>query len=544
MAQRSSKVHGLVAVVMLLLVIFVTLALVVYDHGPGSTALAVYDPGVGSNIHRGNVQVTLDKPIVSLQAGNTATVAVDADPWQDSQLPGCEMAECPDSCGEKGCLASDGINCTCNGTTFQTYATDITVSSSNPGAATASYSNRQVTVTGVAAGTATITVTGKLREWTPDAEQITVTVTANNETPGGGSSGGGVPSVSPDVAKTEIATASYDTKGNATITAASLKNAAEVKITGVVGLVLDAGALQTIGTAKDLKVSATKVDSTALAADLQQKIGSRPVFDINITSGGKAVTDLGAGKLQISIPYNLAAGESAGQIVAYRIAADGTLAEMSGACYDAAAKAVVFTTDHLSRYAVGYQKAEDRSFTDVPADYWAAASIGDLVGKGIIKGKTATTFAPDDPITRAEFVTILAGMAGADVKTAAGPAFGDVAADTWYAPYVAWAGEAGIAKGEDGQFHPDAQITRQDMATMLAGYVQGVARTTLPAKNSAIIFNDEQSIGAYAKDAVGMMQQVGIVGGYASGDFLPANSATRAEAASMISALMGLLPKK
>jgi len=510
-----------------------------------TSAPGAYERGVGSNIHRGNLEVSVDKPSVTVEVDKTVTVTAAVYPWEDRQLPGCEMAECPQVCGDQDCLTEDGLNCKCGGLDWVTYKAEIAVSSSAPAIATVSYSDKKVTITGVAKGTAVITVAGALREWTEDEAKINVTVSAKgvSATPGGG--GGSGPGVVSDTA--EAVTVSCDKNGSATIAAASLEKASEVKVTGVAELVLDANALKTIGVKKDLVVSAVKVDNKTLPADLQEKIGNRPVFDIDITSDGKAVTELGNGKLQIAIPYVLAAGETPEQIVVYYVDTNGNVTEMSGARYDATAKAVVFTTNHLSRYAIGYKEPvsigyqEPARFTDVPGTHWAASYILDLADKSIINGKTATTFAPDDTITRAEFVKILAGVAGAEVKTAAVSAFSDVAVDAWYAPYVAWAGEAGIAKGEDGSFNPEAQISRQDMATMLTRYIQEVAKKTLPKKNAAVAFNDAAAISDYAKDAVGMMQQAGIIGGNETGAFLPANPATRAEAAKMISVLMGLL---
>jgi hypothetical protein len=333
--------------------------------------------------------------------------------------------------------------------------------------------------------------------------------------------------------------------GSATIAAASLKKASEVKVTGIVDLVLDANALKTIGAEKDLVVSAVKVDNKNLPADLQEQIGNRPVFDIDITSGGEAVTDLGQGSLQISIPYVLTAEEKAEQIVVYFIDAAGNVTEISGAYYDTEAKAVVFTTNHLSRYAIGYKEpVEPVRFTDVPASHWAADPINYLAEKGIVHGKTATSFAPNDNITRAEFVTILAGVAGADVKTATVSDFSDVAADAWFAPYVAWAAQAGVSKGTgDGKFNPNAPITRQDMAAMIVRFVKDVQGTTLPAVNEAVHFADSGQIADYAADAVAMMQKAGIISGKGNNLFAPLDNATRAEAAKMLAFLLRIMEK-
>ncbi|ATW25596.1 fibronectin type III domain-containing protein [Candidatus Formimonas warabiya] len=357
------------------------------------------------------------------------------------------------------------------------------------------------------------------------------------------SSGGGGGSSTP--AKSSV-TVSSDQNGSATISAASLKTASSVKVSGDVDLVLDANAVKAIGVDKDLTVSVNKVDNETLSAEVQEKIGNRPVFDIDITAGGKAVTDLGQGKVQITIPYTLGAGENAEQIVVYYIDTSGQIQEMSGAYYDAGAKAVVFTTNHLSRYAIGYKESVEEpgaGFKDVPAGHWAAGSINYLVAKGIINGKTATAFAPNDPITRAEFVKILAGIAGVDPTEYGTTFFSDVAANAWFAPYVAWAGEAGVSQGTDGKFNPNAPINRQEMAAMIARFVKDVKGATLPAVNESVVFADNGRIADYAADAVAMMQKAGIINGKANNQFAPQDKATRAEAAKMLATLMQIMEK-
>ena len=82
---------------------------------------------------------------------------------------------------------------------------------------------------------------------------------------------------------------------------------------------------------------------------------------------------------------------------------------------------------------------------------------------------------PNDFVTRAEFVKIIAGVAGADVTSAAGSSFSDVDAGAWYAPYVAWAAENDIVTGSGDKFNPNSRITRQDMAVIIDRYVEKLA---------------------------------------------------------------------
>ena len=136
---------------------------------------------------RGNVNISAGKQSVTLSRGDSENVSVNISPSSDSQLPGCGMAECPQSCGEKECLDENG-ECTCNGKTYQTYYAYATASSSNTSVATASYNNGVVTIKGVGPGTATITLTASLRQYTSTSTSIHVTV---NDTAASGSSNSG-----------------------------------------------------------------------------------------------------------------------------------------------------------------------------------------------------------------------------------------------------------------------------------------------------------------------------------------------------------------
>ncbi|MCU6761530.1 Uncharacterised protein [uncultured Roseburia sp.] len=132
---------------------------------------------------RGTVKVSLGRTSVSLKQKESESVTVSLSPKSDKQLPGCGMAECPQSCGEKNCLTDDG-ECRCNGTKYKTYKAYAEVSSSNTSVATASYSNGVVTIKGISPGTATISVVGCLRQFSnSDAKTIQVTVAKSESKP-------------------------------------------------------------------------------------------------------------------------------------------------------------------------------------------------------------------------------------------------------------------------------------------------------------------------------------------------------------------------
>ncbi|ATW25588.1 Ig-like domain-containing protein [Candidatus Formimonas warabiya] len=142
--------------------------------------LGMLSPVALAYFDRGPINVEVGQSAVTLKEGESVTVTVKVTPDSDSQLPGCGMAECPQTCGEKNCLNDDG-ECMCNGLEYQTYYADVKTATSDAGVATVSHNGGVVSIKGVAPGEATITVTGMLRQYREDAKTIQVTVVAKAE---------------------------------------------------------------------------------------------------------------------------------------------------------------------------------------------------------------------------------------------------------------------------------------------------------------------------------------------------------------------------
>ena len=109
--------------------------------------------------------------------------------------------------------------------------------------------------------------------------------------------------------------------------------------------------------------------------------------------------------------------------------------------------------------------SSDNGFSDVPAGKWYVVAVSTLANAGAIKGYSNGTFQPGKPITRAEFVTILTGIYGAN--TSKGMPFADVGS-AWCHDAVATAYANGWVGGyADGTFHPNQTITRAEAVTIL-----------------------------------------------------------------------------
>ena len=111
-------------------------------------------------------------------------------------------------------------------------------------------------------------------------------------------------------------------------------------------------------------------------------------------------------------------------------------------------------------------------------------------------------------------------------------AFGDVSDKDWFAPYIKAAVDNGIVSGQsDDKFGVGENITRQDMAVILANALKYLDKTTEGTGNS---FKDASDVSDYAVNAVDTLSAAGIINGYEDGTFQPLNSANRAEAAKVI----------
>ena len=177
-------------------------------------------------------------------------------------------------------------------------------------------------------------------------------------------------------------------------------------------------------------------------------------------------------------------------------------------------------------------------FDDLDGVEWAREPICKLAEMGVLRGKEYRLFYPNDNITREEFVKMLtvAYKLNIENKTAK---FTDVNADDWFMPYVAAALENGIVNGvSDDMFGTGQNITRQDLAVMAynAALKNGVEFNTEGVQK----FSDDDKISDYAKTAVYALKSQNIVNGIDGKNFAPQDTATRAEAAKILYALISL----
>ena len=182
-------------------------------------------------------------------------------------------------------------------------------------------------------------------------------------------------------------------------------------------------------------------------------------------------------------------------------------------------------------------------YQDVSDTSWYSAAVEYVTEKGYMAGVSEDSFAPNTPVTRAMFVTVLAKVAGVKGLDDTVSVFSDVPAGKWYTGSVAWAAQNGIVSGVSAtEFAPNRKITRQDMCVILSKFVQ-VMEYELP-QNGAASFNDAATISSYARGAVAECTAANLIAGFSDGTFRPKGTATRAQIAVIIMRLAELLEGK
>ncbi len=159
--------------------------------------------------------------------------------------------------------------------------------------------------------------------------------------------------------------------------------------------------------------------------------------------------------------------------------------------------------------------------------HWAASTISKWIDQGLIKGYEDNTIRPDNPVNRAEFVSMVNRAWGIS-NDGYSSAFQDVAKDQWYYSDIAAAYNFGYISGSSPEtFEPDSTITREQAAVMIAQLL------TLEANSENDVLSalaDYEQLADWSRPYVETVFAQGILKGYPDKTFRPTRSVTRAEA--------------
>lgn len=302
-------------------------------------------------------------------------------------------------------------------------------------------------VTGVAAGTATITVTTEDGGFTADC-----TVTVSRASSGGGGGGGG--------GSTSYTIAVEDTKnGDITVSPTRASSGSTVTIT----VDPDKGyVLETL----------TVLDKNGKEVDLTKKADNKYTFKM---PSGKVTVEATFMEDNTMLNYFV-------DVFANDYYYDAVLWAVENGITNGTSATTFSPTDPCTRAqmatflwrAAGSPEpaGSTNPFVDVPTDAYYAKAVQWAYEQGITGGTSATTFSPDETCTRGQMATFLWRDAGSSAVSGEGAPFVDVPADGYYATAVDWAYEEGITGGTSATtYSPNDPCTRGQMVTFLYRYL-------------------------------------------------------------------------
>lgn len=172
-------------------------------------------------------------------------------------------------------------------------------------------------------------------------------------------------------------------------------------------------------------------------------------------------------------------------------------------------------------------------FGDVKTADWFYNDVKYVYEKGMMAGTAADVFAPNATTTRAMIVTILYRLEGSPAVTGTS-AFVDVPAGQWYTDAVNWAAANQIVNGTSATtFAPNDSITREQMAAILYRYAQ-YKGYDVTKKADLSGYSDNGQVSAYAKDALAWANAAKLINGVTNTTLAPQGNATRAQVSAIL----------
>ncbi|WP_068646422.1 S-layer homology domain-containing protein [Paenibacillus antarcticus] len=158
-------------------------------------------------------------------------------------------------------------------------------------------------------------------------------------------------------------------------------------------------------------------------------------------------------------------------------------------------------------------------FSDM-TNNWSTAALNNAVTNGLLSGADGK-ISPNDNLTRAQMATVIARAFGATAKNDS--KFADIKSTDWYADSIAIASQMNVIQGSDGKMNPNKAITRQEVFAVIARALKLQPATTIN-KN----FADVNEISDWAKGDIYAIVNGGYIQG-ANGKLNPKGLITRAE---------------
>ena len=174
-------------------------------------------------------------------------------------------------------------------------------------------------------------------------------------------------------------------------------------------------------------------------------------------------------------------------------------------------------------------------FNDMGNHSWASEAVQSLYDLKIVFGKEAQTFAPDERVTRAEFIVFIARVLNLPQETNKS-SMTDIKENDWFAGAVQAALDIGIVSGFAGQFRPDDNITREEMTKIIVEAYK-MKKGNIDIEGNVDKFSDKEEMSQWAIEYIGAAEALGFIKGVEADRFDPRDYASRAQAAVIIKRL-------
>jgi len=193
---------------------------------------------------------------------------------------------------------------------------------------------------------------------------------------------------------------------------------------------------------------------------------------------------------------------------------------------------------------VRYLEPGEGLFWDVKEGDWFCDEVYYCYENDILNGTGVGRFQPEGVTTRAMVVTVLYRLAGSPEVEGELP-FTDVEAGQWYSDAVLWANQNEIVNGVgNGRFAPTANITREQIATILYRYSKFTG-IEMAEGTDLTKFPDHANVADFALEGMAWAVAEGLITGTVSGGVTTLSSqasATRAQLATIISRYQQMFP--
>ena len=180
--------------------------------------------------------------------------------------------------------------------------------------------------------------------------------------------------------------------------------------------------------------------------------------------------------------------------------------------------------------------------TDVARNSWYFTPIENMSADGYVTGVSQSQFKPNQRMTRAEYTAIIVRVFAINPSSTEPMNFKDMTSSkAWFYDAVRKAFRAKLVGGNSqGQFQPNAPITREQALVILARAIQ-YKKIALPTGGPAIsTFKDVNQVTPVVRSQLDSLTKARIVGGN-NARLLPRNPITRAESTVMLYRAMEIL---